>query len=420
MTSLIGAIGSSLRNRTPVSYAPSRLPIPFLHANNPTAQMRAMGAVGTLFAIVHRTSNATAQVEWRLYRRAASGKEEDRTEVTRHAALDLWNRPNPFFPRQLYVESVQQHLDLTGEGWWVLSYNPAMRSLPLEMWPVRPDRIAPIPHPEEFISGYLYTAPSGERIPLERREVIQLKMPNPLDPYRGMGPVQALLADLDSAKYSAEWNRNFFFNSAQPGGIIEVEKTLQDHEFEQLRTRWNEQHKGVAAAHRVAILEHGKYNPTQFSMRDMQFVELRNVTRDTIMEAFGIDRHMLGITEDVNRANAEAAEVVFARYLTVSRLERWKGALNHELLPLFGADGLEFDYLSPVPDDREGDNAERTSKANAVKTLIDAGFDPVDVLEMYGMPALGFTKKSVPSVPIPVEAVTNGWKTYTATGAAGH
>jgi len=68
--------------------------------------MRAMGTVGTLFAIVNRTSNATAQVEWKLYRKASSGKPEDRQEVTVHPALDLWNKPNRFFTRQELVETV--------------------------------------------------------------------------------------------------------------------------------------------------------------------------------------------------------------------------------------------------------------------------------------------------------------------------
>ncbi len=46
---------------------------------------------------------------------------------------------------------------------------------------------------------------------------------------------------------------------AEPGGIIEVPTPLSDPDFDQLRDRWNEQHRGVANAHRVAILEHGKW-----------------------------------------------------------------------------------------------------------------------------------------------------------------
>ncbi|MFO7253770.1 MAG: phage portal protein, partial [Actinomycetes bacterium] len=366
--------------------------------------MRAMGAVGTLFAIVSRLAAAVSQVDWKLYRAAPSGMAEDRAEVTRHAALDLWRKPNPFFTRTEFVETFSQHLDLTGEAWWLVSRHQRMRSVPLELWPVRPDRIAPNPDPAEFIRDYTYFGPDGQRITLERDEVIQLRMPNPLDIYRGMGPVQALLADLDATRYSAEWNRNFFVNSALPSGIIEAPNNLSDAEYDELRDRWEEQHRGVAAAHRVAILEGGlRWVDRRFTMADMQFTELRDMSRELIREAFGFPKSMLGTVDDVNRANAEAGEVMFSRWLVVPRLERIKQALNSKLLPMFGdtARGLEFDYCDPVPEDGEARDRERTSKARAARDLVEAGYEPSAVLGAVGLPEMAFVGKA--SAPPPAE-----------------
>lgn len=353
------------------------------------AQMAAMGSVGTLFAIVNRTSNATAQVTWKLWRKAKSGLDEDRVEVTSHACLDLWNKPNPFMPRQEFVEVEQQHVDLTGEGWWVVARDPRS-PIPLELWPVRPDRMTPVPDPETYLRGYMYRSPDGEEVALELDQVIQLRMPNPLDTYRGMGPVQSILADLDSSRFSAEWNRNFFLNGANPGGIIKVDRRLGDDEFDELRMRWNEQHKGVANAHRVAILEQGEWVDRRFTQADMQFVELRKVGRDVIREAFGIPAFAVGEVADVNRATAEASRAWFAEMLTVPRLERIKAALNFDLLPMFGAtaQGLEWDYVSPVPADREADAKELTARAEAAERLINAGLDPAGVLSAVGLPEI--------------------------------
>jgi HK97 family phage portal protein len=361
--------------------------------------MRAMGTVGTLFAIVNRTSNATALVDWKLYRKARSGRPEDRVEVTAHAALDLWQRPNPFMTRQELVETVQQHVDLTGEGWLVIARNPRS-PLPLELWPVRPDRIQPVPHPVDFISGYLYTGPAGEQIPLRVEDVIQIRMPNPLDPYRGMGPVQSIMTELDATKYSAEWNRNFFLNSAEPGGIIELPNVLSDPEWDQLQARWAEQHQGVSNAFRVAFLEHGVWKDRKLTQRDMQFAELRSVSRDVIREAFGAPAFVLGEVGDVNRATAEASKVLFAEQLTIPRLERFKGALNNDLLPLYGPDAarmLEFDYADPVPADAEARNAELTAKANAAKLFIDAGFAPASVAEALDLPEMQYAGAPAPA-----------------------
>jgi HK97 family phage portal protein len=396
-----------LRNQSPVPLAPRSVPrMPLFRTDTATTQLQAYGSVGTLFSIVHRISESTSQVDWSLYRKTMDGRvryegEETRTQVTRHAALDLWNRPNPWETRQSFVEATQQHLDLTGEGWWVIATDPRFPALPLELWTVRPDRMAPVPHPTRFISGYIYTGPDGEQIPLQVGEVVQIKYPNPLDPYRGLGPVQAILVDLDAARYSAQWNRNFFINSAEPGGIIEVPERLSDDEFNEMTDRWREQHQGVSAAHRVAILEKATWKDRTISQRDMQFAELRKVSREIIREAFGIHGHVLGISDEINKANAEAGATSFGKWLVRPRLCRIKEAANSRLLPLFGAttQGLELDHGDPEPPDREGDNAERDSRATAFAALVGAGVDPDDAAATVGLPAMRMSPTPVPGDP---------------------
>ena len=403
--SLLGGIVDS----APIAYAAGRrtsLALPWSGQNNAETQMRAMGSLGTLFSIVNRTSNATSQVDWQLWRKRIDARrrfgpvDDRRQQVTTHAALDLWSKPNPFMTRQLFVETFQQHLDLVGEAWWVIGRDPRS-PLPLELWPVRPDRMTPIPSATDYLAGYIYTGPNGEQVPLGLDDVIFLRMPNPLDPYRGLGPVQAAMVDIDSAKYSAEWNRNFFINSAEPGGIIEVPDRLSDEEFAELTERWGEQHQGVARAHRVAVLEQGTWKDRNVTQRDMQFVQLRGLSREVIREAFGIHGHVIGISQDVNKANAEAGEISFARWDVRTRADRFKQALNHQLLPMFDAANLEFDHDRVVPDDREADDRERTSKVNAAVALTNAGFNPAGTLQAFGLPEIPFDGRPAAAASTP-------------------
>lgn len=384
--------------------------------------MAAMGGVGILFSIVERITTATSAVEWRLYRKpedvtilqhSGTSGQDERDQVTQHAALDLWNIParNPaipgaaFYTQQRFVETFQQHLDLTGEAYWIIGRHP-FSPIPLELWCVRPDRITPVPDPTTFLKGYVYTSPDGEKIPLRLDEVVPLLKPHPLDPYRGLGAVESIMTDLEASQATSQYNRNFFLNSAEPGGVIEVEKRLTDDEFDELSMRWNEQHRGVSKAHRIAVLEQGKYVPAGYSMKDMAFPELRAANREAIMEAFGISNSTLGITDGVNFAAAKAAEAQFASLLTVPRLNRIKQALNSVLLPMFGATGkgVEFDYVSPVPQDPIEVNAERDSKFAALGVAIPLGFDPQETLSALGLPPIKWEK---PEVPPPVAPVGN-------------
>ena len=393
----------ALFNKAPVPYVSGRsnIAIPWRAPTGAEAQMRAMENNSTVHAIISRGSKAAAGVEWHLYRKARSGLKEDRVEVTQHAALDLWNQPNPFFTREVFVEAGQQHKGLTGETWWVIARNPRS-PLPLELWPVRPDRMQPVPHPTEFLSGYMYTGPGGEEVALRLEDVIFIRTPHPRDPYRGISPIQPLLNEIDANRYAAEWNRNFFLNSAEPGGIIEVPSSLSDEEFDELRDRWNEQHKGVANAHRVAILEHGKWIDRKLSQREMQFVESSAASREVIREGLGFPKPMLGTVDDANRANMEAADVMFSRWLLVPDLRAIRGALNRQLLPLFGADtarGYEFDFDDPTPADRELEAKETETKSTAWTTRVAAGADPVLVSEYRGLPDRGYRPPA--AVPAP-------------------
>lgn len=386
-------------NLTPVPYVGrkgtgiSGLGLPFTNRGDRGEQLTTMSVVPTLFAVVHKLSTGTAAADWSLYRETKNGKDQE--PVTTHAAIDLLRKPNPWMPWQEFCETTQQHIDLTGEGWWVLVKSGKIPMAgPLEMWPVRPDRMEPVPSPDKFLIGYVYTSPDGEKVPLDVNDVIQIRMPNPLDVYRGLGPVQALLVDLDSARYTAEWNRNFFKNSAEPGGIIQAPTKLSEDEFDELQERWSEQHKGVANAHRVAILEGMEWVERKFTMRDMQFADLRKLSRDQILEGFGFPKVMLGATDGVNLANALAGEYMFSKWLISTRLDRLKGAINNDLLPLFGSttNGIKWDYESPVPEDEEAANATLTARVNAFVALVNAGVDPASACDVVGLPRLMMRK----------------------------
>lgn len=407
-----------LLNKVPVPYTVNAYNRGFVAPTTPTggmqAQMRAQAVNGTLFAICDRITTAYSQVEWKLYRVPRDGRrrydgvsigsQETRKEITRHPALDLWRKPNPFFFGAAFRESAQQHEELTGEQYWLIVRNAV--GLPEEMWFVRPDRMEPIPHPTEYLAGYMYHGPGGENVPLSTDDVIFLRRPNPLDPYRGLGAVQAIMSDLEATRLSSEYSRNFFMNSATPGGVIQADQNLSDEDFNQFQARWAETHKGVANAHRVAILEAGMtWVDRKYTMDDMQFVELREASRETIREAFGFPKAMTGATDDVNKANAYAGEVMFARWMTKPRLCRAREALNSLLLPMYGpsAANLEFDFVNPVPEDDEIAATVLLSKAQSAKALADTGlWEPADILTTVGLPEMA--EKEAPE-PAPMPAL---------------
>ncbi len=348
--------------------------------------------------IVARLFQGVSQTTWHLYKKSTTGDPQDRTEIMSHGVLDLISKPNDFQTFGEIMARGQQHWELVGETSIVLGFQPGVK-YPIDMWVLRPDRIAPVPDPYLFLTGWIYTAPGdGEKIPLETRELLRMVDPNPVDPYRGAGAVQSLLRDLDAQRFTKEWQAEFFQNSAQPGGMIVADHRLDDAEFEEMRDRWAEQHQGVSKAHRVAILENTTWVQNSFSLKDLQMAELEALGRDKTLAAFGMSKSMIGIVEDVNRANAEAGEYMFAADMIKPRLIKWRQLLNQQLLPLFDPTGrLELDFDDPVPENSEANIAERKTNFDVLIAAVAAGFDNTEVAEYLSLPDFGYTKPEVPA-----------------------
>lgn len=419
--------GSPVSSEPPITYARSgTAPNTLMQGgSDPGAYMRAYGASGTVYSIVSMLARQTAKVQWHLYRQqpqdgrrrytTADKGSDQRVEVVQHQAMSVWNRPNSFMTGFQLREYGQMYLDLTGESYFVIDRGNGRANgranFPLGLWPVRPDRMEPIPHTTKFLAGYVYRGPSGEAVPLQPEDVIMTKYPNPYDIYHGLGPVQAVLVDIDSARYTSQWNRNFFLNSATPGGVIQVDKRLTDDEWNEFTNRWRESHRGMGAAHRVAVLEQGAmWVPNAHTIRDMDFSNLRDMSRDVIREAFAMHKAILGTVEDVNRANAQTAQEHFESFLVTDRLDRWRDVLNCFFLPMFGAtgQGVEMDHDDAITANREADAIELQAKATATQVLVNAGYEPHAVLETVGLPDMEVVEKATQQPALPPGWVVPG------------
>lgn len=422
----------------PMGTAGMVMPGASMGANQDLALIRAYKLNGTVHANVSLMARSVAKQQWNLYRSAGPSQRfstsdrgsDQRKQVTVHAALNVLNSPasisvqTPRGPRRVQVWSRTQLFQISqiwlktcGKSYWIVDSAEDASPVPLGLWPVRPDRIVPVPDRDRYLAGYIYRSPDGrETIPLRPDEVIVNRHIDPEDPYGGCGPVQSVLNDIQAADFAAQWNKNYFINSAEPGGIIQLDQSLDDTEFDAFVSRWRETHRGVARAHRIAVLEAGAtWVANNHSARDMDFVNLRNSSRDIIREALAMHKVMTGVTEDVNRANAQTGEEVFSSWTVAPDLEQWRDdVINTQFLPLFGetAMGVEFDFAYPTPANREQDNAELTTKTAAFSVLVTAGVDPDDAATVVGLPPMKVAERATQSPALPP-----GWVPEMAPGA---
>jgi SPP1 gp7 family putative phage head morphogenesis protein len=87
-------------------------------------------------------------------------------------------------------------------------------------------------------------------------------------------------------------------------------------------------------------------------MKDMDFPNLQSAMMNKILAGFRVPRTVLGITDDVNRANAEATDYVFAARTIKPKMKMICTYLNEFLVPRYGSD-LYLSFKDPVPENRQ-------------------------------------------------------------------
>jgi len=374
----------------PKSYRPSFSGGGWLSAPEMSGNKQYLNAYSSsyiLFGIALRIATAVGEVKWRLYK---GSDRSERSQVAEHPIIELLDRANEFQTGGEIMELLELHVDLTGTAYGYFPRNGL--GVPGEVWLLPPHQVSIVRSKKDFIAGYIFHN-GEEKVPLPKEQVIRFTMPDPVDPYGGVGFVKPLAVELDSERYAAVWNKNFFYNSARPDGVLESENKLSDEEFKRLKEQWEEKYRGLSQAHKVALLEGGlKYKQIQNTIKDMDFVQLRKTARENLLLAFGMPLSVMGITENVNRANAEAGDYVFARWLIKPRLTRIRNKLNEQLLPMFPqAKGVELDFDEVVPETIEQKRALAESGIKSGYMTINEsrklqGLDPVTGGDVFLVP----------------------------------
>lgn len=386
---------------------------------NAETQLEASAENSTVGSIVHRISSDVARQQFVLEQTATGRGRLERRTLDNHAFLDLLAAPNRrMTPTQrAFMQLAGTYLELLGEACiLVVTANPAQPGgQPIELYPLRPDRLTPVPDPNEWLAGWIYQAPgTGEQIPLRWDQIVQVKYPNPADPYRGLSPLVAAFDSVLTSSMAAEYEARLFENMGIPGGLITTDQALEPHEFREWVERWNEQHQGVANAGRIAMMDRGgSFIPQAMSIADMQLTELLSARAGTIREAWGISKTILGQNEDVNRATALAAEQIYGRYTLRDRVDLWL-EFGNELLRRYASVsrlGRRPKYELAVtgdlvPADVEVATKDRNSRVKAWQAYVAEGADPADAAEVFDLPVVEFDEPPpAPVVPFGAPAI---------------
>lgn len=355
-----------------------------------------------VYACVNAIADDVASIEFKLYSVKPNG---DMSELFDHELLDLLYRVNPFTTKFDHIHLTQQYLELSGEAPWLLD-RTSKTGYPTGIYLLRPDRLTPLFDTKGLLSGYNYKKDDGTESKFEPEDIVFIKYPNPARPMRGRGTLEALRTTIAIDENAERYNENFFRNSAIPDVVLRTDKTLDKDEIKRITERWDKKYRGVENSHKTTVLQKGVLaEKLQMTAKDMDFLEQQKFTRDKILSIFRVPKTIVAITDDVNRANAETADYVFAKRTIKPKMERIIEQLNEFLVPLFG-DNLWLDFQDPVPENLDAKIARYNSAltqgwltTNEIRQ--EEGKDPIeggdDILKPFNYAPIGSVEE--PAVP---------------------
>jgi HK97 family phage portal protein len=300
-----------------------------------------------VYRCVNEISNGAAAVPFKVF--------QGDSELEAHPLLSLLNRPSPQFAGNEYFQALYSFLLLSGNSYSVRS---DIGGKPAELHLLRPDRVhikpskTQIPHSYEYKLGGKVVTSYPVDPETGNSEVKHFKLWSPLDDYYGMSPINAAAMDIDQHNMAARHNVNLLNNGARPSGAIVFRPKdesgmpvqLSDSQRQQLHNDLNSRFSGTHNAGRSMLLE-GDFDWKEMGLspKDMDFLELKNMSARDIALCFGVPAQLVGVPDSQTYSNVAEARLALYEDTIIPLMRRVESDLNEWLAPLY-EEGLEIKY----------------------------------------------------------------------------
>ena len=207
-----------------------------------------------------------------------------------------------------------------------------------------PQSTAPIPDPKMFVSGYEVQMPYGQKIIMKPEDVCWVRRPHPIDPYLSLTPLESCGVALEIENLAKLYNRNYLMNDGRPGGLLVLKGEIDDDDKDELKNRFRGNLARTGYTSVISSEDGVDYIDTSASPRDAAYLQMRQITKEEILAAFGVPESVIGNAAGRTFSNASEEIRVFWMETMMPHLEPLARGLDE----LDEKNYIDFD-LSEVP-----------------------------------------------------------------------
>jgi len=182
---------------------------------------------------------------------------------------------------------------------------------PIALHLLPPQTTSPIPDVSKFVKGYEVKISALEKRTIKPENVIWIRRPHPLDPYLSMTPMEAAGVAIELENLAKMYNRNFLINDGRPGGLLVLRSEIADEDKEELRSRFQGNIGRTGSVGVISSDDGADFVDTAASPRDAAYVQMRTITKEEILAAFGVPESIIGNSSGRTFSNAMEEGKVF-------------------------------------------------------------------------------------------------------------
>jgi HK97 family phage portal protein len=295
--------------------------------NVQTAITEGFQASSILYACVEKRAKLIASVPWCAAKKMPDGTIE---KVYDSPLQRLIDRPNIDQSWYELMYNASQSLDLAGHT-FISKLRAGISDQPKELWILPAKNMKIKPGSIRLVDNYKYM---NKHIILST-DMVMLKMPNPDSQIFGMPVLMAAGRATDVDREAGIWQKVSLQNRGAADINIKLPPEATQDQVDQAKAAYAEQQSGPTNA-RKALISNADIQQLGQTAVELDFVASRRTVWTEICAAFGLSLSNLGMTEDVNLANADAMDRALWLNTIIPQLELMQRQLTHQLARDFG------------------------------------------------------------------------------------
>jgi len=330
---------------------------------------------------------------------------------------NLLDRPNQFqsFP-ELQAE-MYTNFNLFGNAYiWYKRKSGA--EFPVAFFNLRSDNVIHL-YDKQALKGFLFV-PVGmtplDGIPLLVEDTMHIRLPNPGDPFLGLGkglsPIAPLARSADVDNAATEFMKLFFEQGTLPMGLLKTDQPIDEETASEAKERWLQAHGNWQRWIEPIVLGKGiEYQRlgANFDELDLEALDARNESR--IAMPFGVPLTLIesrpGLVQSTY-SNKETDHKMFISNVLVAELSMFEQEWRYFLRNESGTQFAQYD-LEGVP----GFIDQMLRTENLAKAWMNGGATRAEYRKILGLPVdeadnvfmISFTTQLIPAnggTPAPV------------------